>query len=142
MPLFRSTALDTITFDAGDTRFVVPPGGVCELDKRVSYVPAARGLPLKAIDRADVKRGEPVIDGAAAPPPRQTRVRGVASGRTVLESDDGDDKAGAVISDARAALSELAEPVPSASADEGADLGASVPAVVAKAARARKDSEG
>jgi len=134
MTLFRSTASVPITFDAGDTRYTVPPGEVCEIEKRYAYLPSARGLPLVAVDRKDVGEGD-VVEGVPVPPPKRTRVRGVASGRSVLESDDGEDRVGEPISEARAALLELA---PSDDGDAISDEGAAVPAVVAKAARARR----
>lgn len=138
MPLFRSTSDRVITFDAGDTRYVVPPGGICELDKRVSYVPRVRGLPLVAVDRKDVPADAAVIDGAPVLPPKRTRIRGVASGQTVLESDDADDRVGEPISEARASLAALAEGAALGGDDDGDGESAVVPAVVAKAVRARK----
>lgn len=134
MPFFRSIAAQPITFDAGDTRYIVPPGGVCELDRRVAYVPKARGLPLVAVERSDV-RDEPVVDGAPVPPPRKVRVRGVASGETVLQSDDGDDRVGDALSEHRSDLQAL-----SAVPEEGdaAEPQAMDPAVIAALASRRE----
>jgi len=103
MTLFRSTSPDTITFDVGDTRYTVPPGGLVEIERRHSYIPSARGLPLREIERREAG-DEDVAEGKDAPPPVRRRVKGVASGDTVLNTDDADDRAGAPISDARAAL--------------------------------------
>ncbi len=63
------------------------------------------------------------------------RVKGVASGSTVLESDDGDDRVGEVISPARAAL------LDTVGEDGEADAPVGVPAAVADAVkgRAKKD---
>lgn len=141
MTLFRSTASTTISFDVGDTRYVVPPGAVCDLEKRYAYVPGARGLPIVEVDRKDVKADEAVLEGAPVPPPKRTRERGVASGRAVLESDDGDDRVGEPISEARAALLDIVGASADAEEDESADVGAAVPAVVAKVVRARKGAD-
>lgn len=134
MPLFRSTAAQSITFDAGEYRYTVPSGGVCEIDRRVAYVPRARGLPLEPTERGDVKDAK-IIEGVPVPPPRVTRVRGVASGSTVLQSDDGDDRVGEPISEHRADLQSLSA-TPS---DEDDDATAPVdPGLVAALASRRK----
>ncbi len=135
--LFRSTSSNPITFDAGDLRFVVPPGAAVEIERRYAYVPSARGLPLVQIERSALVKDEPVIEGVDAPKPKRTRVRGVASGQTVLESEDGDDRVGEPISEARLALMDLQD-TSAASGDDGDAEPSALPAVVAKAARSRR----
>lgn len=134
MPFFRSTSPVPITFDAGDQRYVVPPGAICEVDRRYAYVVQARGLPLTLVDRKEVEPQAEVIEPKPAPKPAPKRVKGVASGSTVLESDDGDDRVGEVISPARAALLDSVE------SDE-ADAPVGIPAAIADAvkSRAKKD---
>lgn len=138
MPLFRSTASVPIQFDAGETRFVVPAGAAVEIERRYEYIPAARGLPLVQIERSSLAKDEPVIEGSDAPKPKRTRVRGVASGQTVLESDDGDDRVGEPISEARASLVALAEGAVVGDDSEADGEPVALPTVVAKAARARR----
>lgn len=135
MPFFRSTSPVPITFDAGDQRYVVPPGAICEIDRRYAYVPQARRLPLVPVDRKEVEPQTEVIEPKPAPKPAPKRVKGVASGQTVLESDDGDDRVGEVISPARAAL------LDTVGEDGEADAPVGVPAAVADAVkgRAKKD---
>ena len=135
MPFFRSTSPVQITFDAGDQRYVVPPGSICEIDRRYAYVPQARRLPLVPVDRKEVEPQTEVIEPKPAPKPTPKRVKGVASGSTVLESDDGDDRVGEVISPARAAL------LDTVGEDGEADAPVGVPAAVADAVkgRAKKD---
>lgn len=138
MTLFRSTAPVQIQFDAGETRFVVPAGAAVEIERRYEYIPAARGLPLVPIERASLAKDELVIEGSDAPKPKRTRERGVASGQTVLESDDGDDRVGEPISETRASLAALAESAVIGGDSEDDGEPAVLPAVVAKAVRSRK----
>lgn len=54
---FRNDTTRTLDFDVEGERFVVPPGGGCEIPRRLAYVIASRGLPLTKLEDGDALPG-------------------------------------------------------------------------------------
>jgi tRNA/tmRNA/rRNA uracil-C5-methylase (TrmA/RlmC/RlmD family) len=89
---YRNTSDDTIVTDIGTTRIAVPPGKICEIEKRFAYVVIARKLPLEEVSLEEVAaQKDAVVETSPVPRQRPRAIRGVASGDTVEKTDDLDD---------------------------------------------------
>lgn len=88
---FRNTADSTVTFDIDSIRYSLPPGKLCDIEKRYTYIVKSRGLPLEEVSLMEAAQEQGSVVEPKPVPRRRTAIRGVASGDTVTASDDKDD---------------------------------------------------